>query len=44
MMAKMKDENIPWPEFTGSEMTDLITYLNSKLVIRVAHRPGPTVY
>jgi len=44
MMAKMKDENIPWPEFTGSEMTDLITYLNSKLVLRVAHRPGPAVY
>jgi cytochrome c2 len=40
MMSKMREENIPWPEFADSEMRDLITYLNSKLVLRVAHRPG----
>jgi cytochrome c2 len=36
MMEKMKDQSIPWPEFTGSEMSDLITYLNSKLMPRIA--------
>ena len=36
MMDKMKQQNISWPEFKGSEMADLITYLNSKLVRRLA--------
>jgi len=44
MMEKMKQESISWPEFTGSEMADLITYLNSKLVLRVAHRPVSSVH
>jgi mono/diheme cytochrome c family protein len=36
MMDKMKEQGIAWPEFSGSEMSDLITYLNSKLVPRIA--------
>jgi cytochrome c2 len=42
MLAKMKEQRISWPEFTGSEMTDLITYLNSRLVTRIARRPVAT--
>ena len=38
MMEKMKEQKIPWPEFNGSEMADLITYLNSKLMPRIAGR------
>jgi mono/diheme cytochrome c family protein len=44
MMEKMKQEGLAWPEFTGSEMADLITYLNSKLVLRIAHSPVSTVH
>jgi cytochrome c551/c552 len=36
MLEKMKEQRISWPEFKGSEMTDLITYLNSRLVPRIA--------
>jgi hypothetical protein len=25
MLEKMQEQRISWPEFTGSEMTDLIT-------------------
>jgi hypothetical protein len=32
----MRQRNIAWPEFKGSEMTDLITYLNSQVVPRIA--------
>jgi len=32
----MKQEKIAWPEFENSEMTDLIAYLNSKVVTQVA--------
>jgi hypothetical protein len=39
MMEKMKEQKIPWPEFNGSEMADLITYLNSKLIPRIAEIP-----
>jgi hypothetical protein len=38
MMARMKEQGVPWPEFSGSEMSDLITYLNSKLMPRIAGR------
>jgi cytochrome c2 len=44
MAEKMKQLNISWPEFTGSEMVDVITYLNSKLVVRVAHGPAAIVH
>jgi cytochrome c2 len=37
MAERMKQIRVQWPEFTGSEMADLITYLNSKMVVRVAH-------
>jgi mono/diheme cytochrome c family protein len=40
MMEKMRQQKIAWPEFNGSEMTDLITYLNSQLVPRVARGPS----
>ena len=36
MMEKMKEQSIAWPEFRGSEMRDLMAYLNSRLVPRVA--------
>jgi hypothetical protein len=36
MLEKMREQHISWPEFRGSEMTDLITYLNSRLVPRIA--------
>jgi cytochrome c2 len=36
MLEKMREQNISWPNFTGSQMADLIAYLNSKLVVRIA--------
>lgn len=30
MLQLMKKKDIPWPRFTGSQMADLIAYLNSK--------------
>jgi cytochrome c2 len=36
MMRKMKQQGIDWPEFKGREMADLIAYLNSTRIIRVA--------
>jgi cytochrome c2 len=44
MLEKMKEQNIPWPEFKGPEMTNLITYLNSRLVIRIAKGSAATAY
>jgi cytochrome c2 len=32
MLDAMKRERLSWPEFHGSEMTDLLAYLNSRLV------------
>jgi hypothetical protein len=32
----MKQQNIEWPEFEKSEMTDLIAWLNSRIVTRIA--------
>jgi mono/diheme cytochrome c family protein len=34
MLQAMKREKIPWPQFRGAEMRDLISYLNS-IVIRL---------
>jgi len=39
MMERMKRQGIAWPEFKGSEMADLIAYLNSRLVVRLARSP-----
>jgi mono/diheme cytochrome c family protein len=39
MLATMKNQGIQWPEFQGSEMKDLMAYLNSRLIIRLA-QPG----
>jgi cytochrome c2 len=36
MMQAMKQQRIDWPEFKGREMADLIAYLNSRLIIRIA--------
>jgi mono/diheme cytochrome c family protein len=35
MLAAMEQKNMKWPEFHGSEMTDLIAYLNQNLLTRI---------
>jgi hypothetical protein len=39
MMNVMKRERIAWPEFKKGEMADLIAFLNSRLIVRIAERP-----
>ena len=39
MFRRMQQQGVSWPEFQGSEMADLIAYLNSRLPARVA-RPN----
>ncbi len=29
MQAQMKKDGVPWPRFEGTQMADLIAYLNS---------------
>jgi mono/diheme cytochrome c family protein len=36
MLEKMRHENLAWPELNATEMADLITYLNTRLVPRLA--------
>jgi cytochrome c2 len=36
MFETMRQQKMEWPEFNDSEMADLISYLNSKLVPRIA--------
>jgi mono/diheme cytochrome c family protein len=36
MLDVMKKEGLSWPEFHGSEMSNLITYLNSRLPVKTA--------
>jgi cytochrome c2 len=36
MMESMRQRRMEWPEFDGSEMADLIAYLNSRVVPRIA--------
>jgi hypothetical protein len=36
MFRAMRQKRISWPEFHGSEMADLIAYLNSRLTTRIA--------
>jgi hypothetical protein len=36
MKQAMKQQGIDWPEFKGREMADLIAYLNSRLIVRIA--------
>jgi cytochrome c len=36
MIQTMKRQQIDWPEFHGREMADLIAFLNSRLILRVA--------
>ena len=38
MMKVMKQERIVWPEFRKGEMADLIAFLNSRLIVRIAPR------
>jgi len=33
----MQKRNVRWPQFSGPEMSDLIAYLNSRLIPRVGH-------
>ncbi len=35
MLQAMQDQEIAWPTFRGSEMTDLIAFLNRRVVIRI---------
>jgi cytochrome c2 len=46
MLKAMKQQNIEWPEFEKSEMTDLIAWLNSRIMTKIAPntpdaRPAP---
>jgi cytochrome c2 len=36
MFEAMKREGVSWPQFHGSEMADLIAYLNSRVIVRIA--------
>lgn len=36
MSRSMKQQGVAWPEFKGREMADLIAFLNSRLIVRVA--------
>jgi cytochrome c551/c552 len=36
MLDAMREQGLTWPEFRRAEMTDLIAYLNSRLVVRIA--------
>ena len=36
MFQVMRRNGMTWPQFHGSEMADLIAYLNSRLIVRVA--------
>jgi hypothetical protein len=35
MLKAMKQRKMEWPEFHGSEMTDLIAFLNERLITRI---------
>ena len=37
MLEAIQEKELAWPEFSGSEMSDLIAYLNSRLVPRIAN-------
>jgi hypothetical protein len=37
MAERMRQQNIAWPVFKDSEMIDLMTFLNTRLVRRIAH-------
>jgi mono/diheme cytochrome c family protein len=36
MFEVMKADRVAWPRFRGSEMADLIAYLNSRVIVRIA--------
>ena len=36
MFEAMKRDGVSWPQFQGSEMSDLIAYLNSRVIVRIA--------
>ena len=40
MLNSMKQEKIAWPEFENTEMTDLIAWLNSRVVTQIAPVPS----
>jgi len=43
MIRSMKAQGLAWPEFRNREMADLISYLNSRLIVRVATLPNRTL-
>ncbi len=38
MLETMQQHNIAWPQFSGREMSDLIAFLNKRLVVRIGNR------
>jgi cytochrome c2 len=40
MFAVARRAGVPWPRFQGSEMADVIAYLNSRVLVRIA-APAP---
>jgi len=40
MFEAMKRDGVSWPRFRGSEMADLIAYLNSRVIVRIAAPPA----
>jgi len=40
MLKSMQQQRIPWPQFKEREMADLISYLNSTLIVKVAGNDG----
>jgi mono/diheme cytochrome c family protein len=40
MYEAMKRDGVSWPRFQGSEMVDLIAYLNSRVIVRIAAPPA----
>jgi cytochrome c2 len=39
MLEAMKAKGVEWPQFQGTDMKDLMAYLNSRLIVRTA-KPG----
>jgi hypothetical protein len=36
MLKEFEKQGLAWPEFKGSEMVDLVAFLNSRLISRVS--------
>jgi mono/diheme cytochrome c family protein len=40
MFEATRRAGVPWPRFEGSDMVDVIAYLNSRVVTRIAEKPA----